>query len=129
MGGKPLNRKQLLAIARLIKGGHLDDAAHAVGVCPKTIDNWLTLPQFRAELNAAIDRVFELSISQASATVAESIATLETIRDSSDSANRDRIRASEILLTNAWKRRDLRLDERLTALEQANESVSHPAQN
>lgn len=112
-----LNAKHRLAIVALAGGGTIDQAAKAAKVTGTTVDNWLKFAVFRDELNAAIDRAFELSLQQAALDYQESLERLRTIRDSSESANRDVIRACELLMNNAWRRRELRLESRLTELE------------
>jgi hypothetical protein len=112
-----LSAAQRIAISHLAAGRRINDTAALINCHESTIDGWLRSEEFRAELEKSIDLIFEFAISQSAATISNSMSTLEEIRDDENSSNRDRIKASEILLNNAWKRRDLRLEERLKALE------------
>lgn len=121
MSTDPLTRKQRLAVVELLNPGTLDEVANRISISPSTLDNWLADPVFRGELNAALDRVFETAINRAATQLTQTIEFWVTLRDNEDAANRDRLKASENLADVAWKRRDLRLDDRIAALEQANE--------
>lgn len=117
MSTDPLTRKQRLAVVELLNPGTLDEVAARVKVSPSTLDNWLADPVFRSELNAALDRVVETAINRAATELTKTIEFWVTLRDDANAANRDRLKASENLADVAWKRRDLRLDDRLAAIE------------
>jgi hypothetical protein len=113
-----LTRRQQLAIVELLKGQKLDDVAKAVKINPSTLDVWLRLPAFRAELNAALDRAFEDAFNQVTTHVQKAFETCLDVLEDPDSANRDRLKAASLIIDNVWRRRELRLEDRIAVLEE-----------
>jgi hypothetical protein len=62
--GEKLTRKQGLAIIAILSAPTLASAAKRAGVSVRTVKNWLLLPDFRAELRQARQRVFEDSLTR-----------------------------------------------------------------
>lgn len=50
-----LNPRQYLAITHLITGQSIDQTARESGIGDRTLTRWLTIPEFKAELERRLD--------------------------------------------------------------------------
>lgn len=113
-----LTTNQRVAIAALLSSKTIGDAARLAGCGERTLYTWLGDPDFRAELNAAEGEVIDAATRRLIALQDKAIATLESILTSKKQRASHRLRASEIVLSQMLKLRELRnVEARLSELE------------
>ena len=110
--------KQRKAIESLILTGSITESAAAAGVHRKTIHEWLKQVGFKAALKSAESDALDNLQRELVSLSSEATATLRDVMGDSDAGIGHRLRASEIVLTNLLKLRELvNLDSRLSILE------------
>jgi hypothetical protein len=121
--GEKLGRKQEEAIAALLTQRNTEEAAHAVGVTPKTLLRWMKLPEFQAAYREARRAAFAQSIARLQQASSAAASTLLKVMVDPSTPAPTRVRAAESVLTHAAKAIEIEdLDARVTALEQTAES-------
>jgi len=116
--------KQDVAIAALVAGAQLRDAAKQAQVHVSTLRDWRTQPDFTARLEAAQRAALDALLPQLAArlcnTVPAMLAVLEQVALDTKAPKSCRVAAANSVLAAMWKAFDMTsIDERLSALEQA----------
>jgi hypothetical protein len=120
--GEKLTRKQGLAIIAILSAPNLASAAKRAGVSVRTVKNWLLLPDFRAELRQARQRVFEDSLTRLQGACSRAVDALCRATSGKPSIA---VKASIALLQIGLKVSEhLDLQSRIAALEAAREKSS-----
>jgi hypothetical protein len=114
-----LSCKQTKAIAALVSTGTMAEAAEVAGCSLRSIERWMQDPDFSRELRAARRRVVEAAIGSAQARMIDAVETLRRNLNVSRSPGAQ-VRAASLILEYGLKGlRELDLEERLAALEEA----------
>lgn len=118
--GRELSTKQKRAIAALLSQKSVLAAAESAGVGRRTLHRWLQDAEFRAALAAAEGDAIDQATRRLIAMTSKAADELEAILSDIDSTPAVRLRAIELIFSNALKLRELRnVEERLAALEKA----------
>jgi hypothetical protein len=97
--GEKLNRKQEQAVAALLAEPTIERAAAAAGVSPRTLKNWLRLPQFKSAYQQARWQILDRNISWLVSLGQTAVAALgKNLNCESPGA---RNRAADLILTHA----------------------------
>ena len=117
--------KQQKAIEALVLSGSVTEAAKAGGVNRKTLYVWLKQPAFKLALKEAEATALD-NLSRRLVSLSDKAAgTLETVLDDLSTSAGHRLRASDIILSNLLRVKELvDLEARILALEQS--SVQNP---
>lgn len=91
---KTLTSKQRRTIAALLDGRTQEDAALAVGVTTRTVQNWMVNPGFVDELQQAQRALISESVRALVADMKTNRRTMQTIRDDESQPAAVRLRAS-----------------------------------
>ena len=115
-----LPAKQRRCIEALVITGDVTQAAAAGNVARKTVYQWLKSADFREALKEAEADALD-NLSRRLVSLADKAASvLETVLDDKKASNSQRLRASEIVLSNLLRMRELiDHEERLAAVERA----------
>lgn len=109
---------QTRACAALLAGNSIEDAAKEAGCSSVSIDRWLKISEFQSLLNAGKRACFEVASTKLSRGASRAADTLTGVLDDPDASPSVRIRAAEIILSNAVKLSELSdMQNRLTLLE------------
>ena len=101
-----LTAKQLKAVVKLLEGHSITAAARESGIARKTLQRWLDLDEFQAELRARSDEAIGLAAIRLAALVDSSLSAMAEIRDSPATTDAIRLRAADALLGHALKLRE-----------------------
>lgn len=114
-----LTAKQSKAIETLLAGKSISATALEVGIGRKTLQRWLSLDEFQAELRGGSDGAIKAAAIRLAALVDVSLTAIEEIIDNPTTAGAGiRLRAADTLLGHALKLREqAEVLERLAALE------------
>ena len=115
-----LSSRQQRAIAALLTTKSMSEAASSAGVGERTLYRWLAEDEaFRAGLARAESELLDTATRRLLALQGQAIETLEHLLSSAESES-VRLRAAQVAIETSLKLRELRdIDQRLTALEQA----------
>jgi hypothetical protein len=118
-GLSTLSGKQVKAIAALVTEGTLGEAAATAGCSHRSIERWLQDPNFSRELRQARRRVVEAAIGNLQSKMADAVEALHRNLTASRSPGAQ-VRAASLIIEYGLKgMRELDLEERLAALEEA----------
>lgn len=114
-----LTRRQAIALAALVAGASMTDAAKAAGVNRNTVTKWLALPPFWKALDDASEQSLRLASLSSSDDVDEALATIRAVMTDVEQAATVRLRAAVAMLDVRLRLRDaLDVATRLSELEQ-----------
>ena len=111
--------KQLQAIEALLADPNTDAAARAIGINASTLWRWLQQPAFSEVYNRARARLFEQTITALRSASRRAVAVLIEIMDKTEAADQTRVIAAKGILELNFRSRELELEDRIRALEQA----------
>lgn len=111
-----LTRRQSIALAALVAGSSVTDAAAAAGVHRNSVTKWLQLPAFWQQLDDASEQSLRLASVASSDDVNEALATIRAVMTDSEQSPALRLRAAVYMLDVRLRLRDAldvatRLDE------------------
>lgn len=113
-----LNIKQLAAVRSLLSSPDVRAAAAAAGCAERTIYRWLTEAPFQAALDAAQDQALDAASRGLVALTSQAIEVLSDVLTSPLAKSSSKLRAAEIVLSNALRLTETRdLLRRISALE------------
>lgn len=96
---KPLSTKQQRAVILLANGYSAEEVGSLVKVSKGTVHNWKSQNQeYRKQLEATKQRVFQEGIQQLKSLVSGATSTLRSVMADPDTANRDKISAARTVL-------------------------------
>ena len=121
--------KQFRALAVLLTGGTNSEAGRAAGVSELTVFNWRRRPDFSKLLRQSIGHVFGASLARIALLAETAIDELEAILCDSECSAKTKIQAISLVLNFAAKAKELEIDARLSALEEALSNVVNIEQN
>ena len=125
-----VSRKKHLAITALLTQGTVQKAADACGIPKRTLDRWLGQATFRAQLDHARDELLRMALAGIARVVERAVTTLEEML-APDVLPTVRVSAARSILEYALRVQDMRLDERISALEKTVtgqlETIPHPS--
>ena len=118
--GRVLSAKQQRAIAALLASKSVAEAAASANVGERTLFRWLGEDQaFRAALSQAEGELLDTATRRLLSLQGESIDALEYLISQAETES-VRLRAAQVVIETSLKLRELRdIEQRLTALEQA----------
>ena len=116
--GTKFGRKKEAAVLALLTQRNNEEAAHAIGVDPKTLFRWQQIPEFQAALRKARrDAVAQSTARLQQATSAAATTLLKVMVDPATPAS-TKVRAAECVLSHAQKAIELEdMDGRITEWE------------
>ena len=122
--GAKFDHKKDQAIAALLSHRNVEEAARAVGINPNTLLRWLKDPEFAAAYREARRAASRESIARLQDALGAAVTTVLRIMVDSNLPAGTRLRAAEIVLSQAVKAIEIEeIDERLTELERATNST------
>ena len=122
--GAKFDHKKDQAIAALLAHRNVEEAARAVGISPNTLLRWLKEPEFAAAYREARRAASRESIARLQDALGAAVATVLRIMVDSNLPAGTRLRAAEIVLSQAIKAIEIEeISERLTELERAAQSA------
>lgn len=114
-----LTAKQERAIAELIGGATVTDAATAAGVCRQQVHEWLSQSGFSSALTSARRAAFTEALTRIASTASDAARVLEEIMNDSKQPGTVRVSAAAKILDAAFKASMLdELEDRIARLEQ-----------
>lgn len=115
-----LSSRQQRAVAALLASKSVSEAAGSAGVGERTLYRWLAEDQaFRAALNQAEGDLLDTATRRLLTLQGKAIDALEHLIDSAETEG-VRLRAAQVAIDTSLKLREMRdIEQRLTALEQA----------
>lgn len=119
-GASGLTAAQEKALAALLEGKSVSQAAKRAGVARSTVYGWLRQDDFVAQLRAGEGRLLDGAVRRLLVLQDAAIGTLEAILGNPDASNATRLRAAALVLDVTIRLRELRnVEERLATLEAA----------
>lgn len=106
-----LDARQLRAIAAMLEGKNIKEAAKAAGVARRTLHAWMQDGAFVAELRKQESDLLDNAVRRLLRLQGKAMDALEGILDSDDVSAATRLRAVSLVLDNLTKLRELRLSE------------------
>ena len=98
-GAKPLSPKQSRAILFLAQGLTAEEASNRLKVASGTVHNWKSQnEQFRGQLEAVQQEMFDSGVRQLKALVSAATSTLGAVMNDKEAAHRDKIAAARTVL-------------------------------
>ncbi len=110
---------QYRAICILVSGGSIEEAAQVADCTVGNIKKWKTRPDFKRAMQQAILKVYEASLSELVLGASRAAKELNAIIANPEGSDRVKVTAISTLFSNANVAKQLILDERLSALEEA----------
>lgn len=95
--------KRQRAIVALLETGRTEVAAERAGVNVRTVQNWLSEPEFKAELLEAKDSAVQGAIARLSHFMGDAVGVAAEVMNNPENAPRDRVAASKIVLDYGYK--------------------------
>lgn len=116
---RPLTPKQSTAIGALLTTSSNEQAARKAGVGLRTLNRWLTLPEFRRALRLAQDAALERTFSSLATVGAAAVQVLLEVAGDQNAPAAARVSAARAILENLLRYAELNaLAERVAALEE-----------
>ncbi len=113
-----LTPTQRRAIAALLTERDTRSAAVKAGVKERSLYRWLTLPAFKAELQAAEKQAIDAAIRRLAELTAQAVDTLREVMTDQEASAGTRVQAANIALARLLDLRELHgLEERLQRIE------------
>jgi hypothetical protein len=118
--GAKFGRKKEEAIAALLSHRSIEDAAHSVGVAPKTLLRWLKEPEFDAAYRKSRRGAFGQSVARLQQMSTAAVTTLGKIMVDPTAPASTRARCADSILNHTAKAIELDdIDARVSALERS----------
>lgn len=128
-GEKPsLTPKQQKALAALLTGGTIGDAAKLAGISERQLLRWKDEPAFKAALADAVEEKITAAVRALSDAAAQAVDTLRTIMTNKHTRREDsvRVRAAATILSSTLRWKEMTdLEQRLAAVEAALREARH----
>lgn len=114
-----LNYPQYKALCCLVAGGSLQDAANEAGVALITVKKWKARPDFKRKLRDSLIKIYEAGLAEILLGASEAAKELRAIISNPECSDRVKVSAITALFTQATNAKNLVIDERVSALENA----------
>jgi hypothetical protein len=102
-GSRELSDVQRTALEALLQGCTQEEAARAVGMCPRTIRYWLRVPAFRQALQEARTDLWTETASYLQTQNREAVETLRAVMRDEKARGWERVAAAKALLDQSRK--------------------------
>lgn len=122
--GSPIDSRWPLAVAALLAGRGLTEAAAAAGVAPRTLYRWRELPEWRRYYHDAAREALETATGDLRGAASEAVATLRAALG--DESPAVRVRAAVAILDFALRAEAADLSDRVARLEAEAEGEGQP---
>lgn len=122
--GSPMDSRWPLAVAALLSGRGLTDAAAAAGVAPRTLYRWRELPEWRRYYLEAAREALEAATGELRGAASEAVTTLRAALG--DESPGIRVRAAIAVLDFALRAEAADLGDRVARLEAEAEGEGLP---
>jgi transposase-like protein len=125
--GAKFGRKMEEAVAALLSQRNVEEAAHTVGIAPRTLLRWMKEPEFQAAYREARRNAYSQAVAklQQGATAAATT-LLKVMLDQSTPAS-VRIRAAECIMNHSSKAIEIEdVEARVAELERTAEAAKQP---
>lgn len=120
MARNGLTVRQRRGIAALMQSRTVADAARTAGVGRRTLDRWLTDPDFVAELNAATGAAVDQAVRRLADLSGQAVDTLADVMAGATETPSARVSAANVTLTHMARLRELgEIEARIAELEKA----------
>ena len=123
---KDLSLNQYRAICILVSGGSIEEAAKVAECSIANVKKWKAQPEFKRAMKESILKVHEASLSELVLGASRAAKELNAIIANPEGSDRVKVTAISTLFSNTNVVRQLILDERLTALEEALNGNAEP---
>ena len=118
--GAKFGRKMEAAVTALLTHRTVEEAAHAVGVAPKTLIRWQQVPEFQEALRQARKDAYRNCIGRLQHGSAAAVSTLLKVMLDPGTPASTKVRAAESVLNHSEKAIELEdIEARLSELERA----------
>jgi hypothetical protein len=118
--GAKFGRKMEAAVAALLTHRNTEEAAHAVGVAPKTLVRWQQVPEFQAALRKARKDAYGNCIGRLQQGSSAAVSTLLKVMLDPATPASTKVRAAESVLSHSEKAIELEeIESRLSELERS----------
>jgi hypothetical protein len=125
--GAKFGRKKEATIAALLVQRNHEEAAHAVGISPKTLLRWMKDPEFDKDYRAARRAAYSQSTARLQQASGAAVSTLLKLMVDGTTPASTRARAAECVLNHAAKAIELEdIEARVAELERAAEASKSP---
>jgi len=113
-----LKPRQVAGLEVLLCGGNMTEAAKAAGISPRTLERWLTRPEFSGALQAMQTTVLKSITSRLTGLAGKAVDTLAELLSSEGVSDAIKVRVAVAALDSVMKwRQGVALEERLATLE------------
>ena len=121
--GTKFGRNKDAAITALLTQRNYEEAAHTVGIAPKTLLRWMKDPEFDADYRAARRAAFSQSTARLQQAAGAAASTLLKVMVDGSTPASTRVRAAECVLNHAAKAIEIEdIEARVAELERAAEA-------
>ena len=120
--GAKFGRKMEEAVAALLSQRNVEEAAHAVGVAPRTLLRWMKEPEFQAAYREARRTAYSQAVARLQQGATAAATTLLKVMLDQGTPASVRIRAAECIMNHSSKAIEIEdVEARVSALERAAE--------
>jgi transposase-like protein len=118
--GEKFGRKKEAAIAALLTARNIEEAAKTVGIAPKTLLNWMKVPEFQAEYLEARRAAYSQAVARLQQGATAAATTLLKVMVDQSTPASVKVRAAECVMSHSLKAIEIEdIEARLTELERA----------
>ena len=118
--GTQFGRKKEEAVVALLTQRSIEEAAKSIGIAPRTLVNWLKLPEFQAAYREARRTAYGQAIARLQQATSAAASTLMKVMVDQGTPASVKVRASEAILNHAAKAIEIEdIEARVRALEEA----------
>jgi len=109
---------QMRAIAALLEGNSIENAAKLAGCSSMSVDRWIKLKQFQAALSQGKASAFNLAATKLGNAFILSVDVLQTLMLDPETSTGYRIKCCDLILQNSIRVAEIQdMNDRLTSLE------------
>lgn len=113
-----LRPRQVAALEILVSGGNMTEAAKAAGISPRTLERWLTRPEFSGTLQAMQTTMLKSITSRLTGLAGKAVDTLAELLSGEGVSDAIKARVAVAALDSVMKwHQGMALEERLATLE------------
>ena len=113
-----LRPRQVAALEILVSGGNMTEAAKAAGISPRTLERWLTRPEFSGALQAMQTTVLKSITSRLTGLAGKAVDTLAELLSGEGVLDAIKARVAVAALDSVMKwHQGMALEERLATIE------------